>query len=104
MSVLTAMVAVLRTVTILLVVTTAPAMLDTPWLVMDTAVMVSTWSVLPMYDMLLYCVCIDINECNTNNGGCNQVCTNTIGSFECSCNTGYELSANPLICVGKYNQ
>ena len=49
-------------------------------------------------------VCVDINECNTNNGGCNQVCTNTIGSFECSCNTGYELSANPLICVGKYNQ
>ena len=42
---------VLITATILdhVVATTVPAMLDTPWLVMDTAVMVSAWSVLPMY-------------------------------------------------------
>ena len=42
----------------------------------------------------------DINECNTNNGGCSQVCTNTIGSFVCSCNTGYEL--DPDECIGEY--
>ena len=43
----------------------------------------------------------DINECNTNNGGCSQVCTNTIGSFVCSCNTGYEL--DPDECIGEYS-
>jgi EGF domain len=31
----------------------------------------------------------DMNECLTNNGGCdaNAYCTNTIGSFYCTCNT-----------------
>ena len=41
--------------------------------------------------------CEDINECTKNNRkfeglrycGMNSVCTNTIGSFTCTCNTGY---------------
>jgi len=34
---------------------------------------------------------IDIDECSTNNGGCdiNSNCTNTQGSFSCACNNGY---------------
>ena len=32
----------------------------------------------------------DIDECS-GNSGCNQVCTNLIGSYYCSCNTGYVL-------------
>jgi len=34
---------------------------------------------------------IDIDECLTNNGGCsaNAICTNTIGSFSCTCKIGY---------------
>ena len=36
---------------------------------------------------------IDINECSTNNGGCGNItsslCTNTIGSYSCSCRTGF---------------
>ena len=43
----------------------------------------------------------DVNECSTNNGGCNQVCTNNIGSFVCSCNAGYELDSDERTCVGK---
>ena len=35
--------------------------------------------------------CIDINECEIDNGVCEQNCENTIGSFLCSCNTGYVL-------------
>ena len=31
--------------------------------------------------------CVDVDECETNNGGCSQAplvqCTNTIGSFNC---------------------
>lgn len=43
----------------------------------------------------------DINECSTNNGGCNQDCHNTPGSFYCSCNTGYSLNSNGYSCNGK---
>ena len=42
----------------------------------------------------------DINECAVNTDGCNQVCTNTVGSFRCSCNTGYTLNANGRTCSG----
>ena len=44
---------------------------------------------------------LDINECNTANGGCEHNCMNTFGSFECSCRTGYLLSGNGLNCTGK---
>ena len=43
----------------------------------------------------------DSNECNTANGGCEHSCTNTIGSYTCSCNTGYQLDENGLNCSGK---
>ncbi|HRI70492.1 MAG TPA: hypothetical protein PK156_39945, partial [Polyangium sp.] len=35
--------------------------------------------------------CTDIDECQTNNGGCdvNATCTNTPGSRTCACNQGY---------------
>ncbi|XP_074599235.1 sushi, von Willebrand factor type A, EGF and pentraxin domain-containing protein uif isoform X2 [Brevipalpus obovatus] len=35
--------------------------------------------------------CIDINECHTKNGGCDQRCVNSPGSASCLCNAGYEL-------------
>ena len=35
--------------------------------------------------------CLDVNECNSDNGGCDQKCQNTAGDFSCSCNVGYEL-------------
>ena len=43
----------------------------------------------------------DINECDTINGGCEQTCTNAIGSFACSCIVGYLLDENRLNCTGK---
>lgn len=35
--------------------------------------------------------CDDDNECLENNGGCQQKCLNNQGSFDCSCNVGFEL-------------
>ena len=42
----------------------------------------------------------DINECDTNNGGCAQTCTNTPGSRQCSCNAGFVLASNGVSCTG----
>ena len=36
------------------------------------------------------------------NGGCQQSCTNTFGSFRCSCEQGYRLLDDGLQCEGKY--
>ena len=43
----------------------------------------------------------DIDECADNNGGCQMGCTNTIGSFECTCEEGFVLSMDYLTCAGK---
>ena len=37
-----------------------------------------------------------------DNGGCNQNCINTIGSYHCSCNSGYILDVDLKSCNGKY--
>ncbi|ELU12473.1 hypothetical protein CAPTEDRAFT_97299 [Capitella teleta] len=47
----------------------------------------------------------DINECLGESGvdydkDCHE-CTNTIGSYTCSCDHGYELSPNGTSCGGQ---
>ena len=44
----------------------------------------------------------DMDECGTNNGGCQHMCTNTPGSFECRCNSGFTLESNLLDCAGEH--
>jgi len=41
---------------------------------------------------------IDMNECSDSNGGCQHNCTNTIGSYYCSCAAGYSLDENDHSC------
>ena len=43
---------------------------------------------------------LDINECSQGNGGCSDSCNNTIGSYYCSCNTGYSLNTDKHNCTG----
>ena len=43
----------------------------------------------------------DIDECVTGDEGCEQTCTNTDGSFECSCEEGYTLGPDEMSCEGK---
>ena len=35
-----------------------------------------------------------------SNGGCEHSCNNSIGSFNCLCNTGYSLDVNSFNCTG----
>jgi Coagulation Factor Xa inhibitory site len=44
----------------------------------------------------------DIDECQTNNGGCEQICRNQPGSYECTCNDGLQIeTTDGKRCVGK---
>ena len=54
-----------------------------------------------MKRMVEICFISDINECLPNGGlgFCAQNCTNTVGSFDCSCKKGFLLSG--YSCFGK---
>ncbi len=45
---------------------------------------------------------IDVDECTEDTDGCAQTCTNSIGSYTCSCASGYRLTNNSLGCNGQY--
>ena len=47
---------------------------------------------------------LDINECSISNGGCEEICTNTNGSFICSCHQGYMLRGDKRTCRGINNR
>ncbi|EGG16943.1 hypothetical protein DFA_07924 [Cavenderia fasciculata] len=40
----------------------------------------------------------DVNECLNGNGGCQQTCTNSMGSFQCGCYPGYLLNLDSKTC------
>merc|ERR1712038_692686 len=42
--------------------------------------------------------CIDMNECEQDNGLCEDQCVNTQGSYFCSCGNGYQLGQNNREC------
>ena len=45
----------------------------------------------------------DIDECATNAHQCDDICTNTDGSYNCSCSAGSTLDPVTLRkCVGEY--
>lgn len=58
--------------------------------------------VLFWYVYVLVCLCDtfppDIDECQR--GVCSQGCVNSIGSYNCSCFTGYSLSSDQTTCTG----
>ena len=45
---------------------------------------------------------VDINECEGYND-CHQICTNTNGSYYCSCDAGFSLAADGRSCTGNSN-
>ena len=50
----------------------------------------------------------DIDECSTNRHGCEDTCTNTEGSYTCSCREGYALNEDSrtcsLSCGGRFRE
>ena len=46
-------------------------------------------------------VCVDVNECSTDAGGCDDMCTNTEGSYHCSCSSGLRLASDGHSCLGE---
>ena len=67
----------------------------------------TNYSTYPLYYISILHMCmhpyskLDTDEClaNSTSDGCEQVCTNTIGSFQCSCIEGYTLSSNDKSCL-----
>jgi low-density lipoprotein receptor-related protein 1 (alpha-2-macroglobulin receptor) len=48
--------------------------------------------------------CVDADECELDNA-CAQLCTNTVGSFECSCVSGYEKNGTKCVALnGEYTR
>ncbi|KAK1900842.1 Multiple epidermal growth factor-like domains protein 6, partial [Dissostichus eleginoides] len=44
----------------------------------------------------------DVNECEETNGGCEALCSNTIGSFYCRCPPGQKLNEEGKTCQGQW--
>ena len=63
---------------------------------------------------LLVLLSVDIDECELEGDDCHMyaTCTDTIGSFECTCNSGFDgdgvnctsMYANLKICCVKFNK
>ena len=50
------------------------------------------------------CTHVDYNECvNDNGAGCKDNCSNTLGSFVCTCEDGTVLPEGQTDCDGMYN-
>ena len=45
---------------------------------------------------------LDINECDALNGGCEHLCQNNNGSYNCKCNKGFFLDGNGKTCSGNF--
>ena len=59
--------------------------------------------VTPCHNELSSCF-LDIDECSDGTHGCALNCTNTIGSYVCSCDVGYHLNEDGLQCDGNNTQ
>lgn len=46
--------------------------------------------------------CLDVDECLSDNGGCEHTCQNTAGSYHCFCEFGNRLAEDRHSCIRKY--
>jgi len=50
-----------------------------------------------------YLISPDIDECASSPSPCDQGCSNSVGSYTCSCVSGFRLGSNGKTCNGKRN-
>ena len=67
---------------------------------MDTIVMVRLAINIITPFIFISLLRIDIDECVAGTHRCEHNCTNTVGSYTCSCRDGYSLSADGRRCNG----
>lgn len=63
--------------------------------ILTSRLFVAVWcNTLNLYVVIFIKQIVDIDECAVNNGGCGRViaatCTNAAGTYNCTCNTGFE--------------
>ena len=63
-----------------------------------TVVMVYILRMLSLVIVITF-VFTDEDECAIENGGCEQICTNSVGSFQCSCEGGHKLAPDGKACI-----
>jgi len=51
--------------------------------------------------VFMHVVPTDKDECEELNGGCQQTCVNTLGSYHCECREGFRMHADARTCIGK---
>ena len=98
MSVQTKMEDVNTTALIQMALTIVHVLLDTGYTGKDS-VQVNTLCVSKSTSFSLVFAHIDIDECSEGTSGCNQICSNTLGSYTCSCQDGYELDIDNHTCI-----
>ena len=59
------------------------------------------YNITPLFFIMkLFLLHLDIDECTEGTSGCDQTCRNEIGSYSCSCESGYRLRNNSHGCIG----
>ena len=56
--------------------------------------------------MCTLCDCfnvLDVDQCLTDNGGCEQMCINEVPGHVCSCSRGFVLHSDGKSCLGTYH-
>ena len=72
---------------------------DSAWCGRVAAVAGIRYCILYVYNVFFHLP--DVNECASDNGGCDNVCKDTDGSYTCSCTKGLILSQDRHTCICK---
>ena len=92
-----------KTVLTLRDLTYVSAKVATDFLQMDTVAMVNNEQLCIKMNVMITDTIpsLDIDECSEGIDRCDQNCHNSLGSYACSCDSGYRLDDHGMTCNGK---
>ena len=76
--------------------------LGTHLTMMDYPAMVRTLAFICIYTYFWHHSLLDVDECTAGTDSCQHSCVNTVGSYTCTCNSGYSLNNDGQSCSGIY--